>query len=194
MQFLAEFLGHFHPVIVHLPIGILLIASLFYALASTKRYAALKPAVSFSFLIGMISAVLACVTGWLLSTTDDYDSAALTQHQWVGIATAIIGAICYAFERRNAKYLSVVVVILVLMVSVTGHLGGTLTHGEGYLTAAFDNYPEESIKPISNVQDALIYEDVIQPILSTKCSRTPENSADGRGAEKRKSQVSGGLS
>lgn len=171
LQFLAEFLGHFHPVIVHLPIGILLISALFHFLARTNRYQALRPSVSLSLLLGMLSAVVACLTGWLLSTTDDYDTTVVAKHQWLGIATAIVSCISYVYERKNFKHLSWVIALLALMITVTGHLGGTLTHGDGYLTEAFYNYSGsgESIKPIENVQDALVYEDVIRPILATKC-------------------------
>jgi uncharacterized membrane protein len=171
LQFLAEFLGHFHPVVVHLPIGILLIAGLFHVLAGTSKYQVLKPAVSPLLLIGMLSAVLACITGFLLSTTDDYDADIVGNHQWLGIATAIVSFICYVIERKNSKYLSWLIVLLVLMTTFTGHLGGSLTHGDGYLTEAFYNYSSsgEKIKPIANVQEAMVYEDVIQPILATRC-------------------------
>jgi hypothetical protein len=61
--------------------------------------------------------------------------------------------------------------LLVVLITITGHLGGEITHGEGYLTEAFYDYSGsgESVKPIENVQDALVYDDIIRPILSTKC-------------------------
>jgi uncharacterized membrane protein len=171
LQFLAEFLGHLHPVVVHLPIGILLIAALFHVLSGIANYQALRPAVSPLLLFGMLSAVIACLTGFLLSTTDDYDADIVGKHQWLGIVTAIVSFISYIIERKNSKYRSWLIVLLVLMITFTGHLGGTLTHGDGYLTEAFYNYsgPGKKIKPIANVQDALVYEDVIRPILATKC-------------------------
>lgn len=171
MQFLAEFLGHFHPVIVHLPIGILILAAVFYALARTRKYQTLRPAVGVSLLFGMLGAVVACITGWLLSNTGDYDPDVVASHQWFAIATAIVSAICYLMERRNFQHLPWAIVFLFLMITITGHLGGTLTHGDDYLTQAFDNYSGsgETITAIDNVQDALVYDDVVRPILSTKC-------------------------
>jgi uncharacterized membrane protein len=170
-QFLAEFLGHFHPVVVHLPIGILLIAALFHALARTYKYHALRPAVSIALLIGMLCAVIACITGFLLSISDDYDAEIIDRHQWSGIATAMVSCVCYITERSRFKYQSGLIVVLVLMITFTGHLGGTLTHGDGYLTEALQNYSgtNQKIQPIANVQEAMAYEDVIQPILATKC-------------------------
>jgi uncharacterized membrane protein len=172
LQFLAEFLGHFHPVVVHLPIGILLIAAFFHILSSRPKYQALRPSVSPLLLVGMLSAVIACVTGFLLSKTDDYDANIVGSHQWLGIATAVISLVSYVVERKkNSKYLSGLIVLLVLMITFTGHLGGSLTHGDGYLTEAFYNYSGsgQKIKPIANVQEALVYDDVVKPILATKC-------------------------
>ena len=171
LQFLAEFLGHFHPVVVHLPIGILLIAALFHFLAGTPRYQALKPAVSFTLLVGMVAAVIACITGLLLFSTEGYDADIAGTHQWLGIGTAIVAFVIYILERKNSKYLSGLIVFMVVLLTFTGHLGGTLTHGDGYLTESFynDSTTDEIIKPIANVQDALVYDDVIQPILATKC-------------------------
>jgi uncharacterized membrane protein/Leucine-rich repeat (LRR) protein len=171
LQFIAEFLGHFHPVVVHLPIGILLIAALFHFLTGTARYQALRPAVSLTLVIGMITAVIACITGLLLSSTGDYDADIAGTHQWLGIATAIVAFVICIVERKKSKYLSGLIVFMVVMLTFTGHLGGTLTHGEGYLTESFynDSFSDEKIKPIANVQDAQVYGDVIQPILATKC-------------------------
>ena len=62
---------------------------------------------------------------------------------------------------------------MALLIIITGHLGGSLTHGSGYLTKAFSSGNEgksETIrKPIANVQEAVVYTDIIQPILETKC-------------------------
>lgn len=61
-----------------------------------------------------------------------------------------------------------------VLISVTGHLGGTLTHGEGYLTQSFSQSANDSTairKPIANVQEAIAYNDIIQPIFLEKCSK-----------------------
>jgi mono/diheme cytochrome c family protein len=65
----------------------------------------------------------------------------------------------------------VLTLALFILISVTGHLGGSLTHGPDYLsfslTASADTLT--TIKPIANVQEANAYTDVIQPMLQTKC-------------------------
>jgi hypothetical protein len=62
-----------------------------------------------------------------------------------------------------------------LLIFVTGHLGGSLTHGSDYLTKPLaDVFGKDSIagaiiKPVPNIQEAYVYNDVVRPILQTKC-------------------------
>ena len=54
---------------------------------------------------------------------------------------------------------------------ITGHLGGSLTHGSDYLTAPLSNLAFETpSKPIQNAQEANVFKDIIQPIVQSKCT------------------------
>ena len=94
---MSSFIGRFHPLLVHLPIGILLLAGLFSFLIKKEKYAALKPALGIALFWGMWSAIASCITGFLLSKSGDYDETAVNQHQWLGIATAITASVFYYF-------------------------------------------------------------------------------------------------
>ncbi|GAB3014822.1 hypothetical protein GCM10027051_18020 [Niabella terrae] len=61
--------------------------------------------------------------------------------------------------------------LLVLLITLTGHLGGSITHGSDYLTAPFNSETsaKTTFKPIANVQEAAVYNEIIKPILSAKC-------------------------
>ncbi len=61
--------------------------------------------------------------------------------------------------------------LLLLSVSLTGHFGGSLTHGEDYLTAAWiaEETAAVAAKPIADVQGAAVYADVVQPLLQKGC-------------------------
>ena len=48
------FIGRLHPLLVHLPIGILLLAILLEALSMRAGYTGLKPAADLSLLIGCL--------------------------------------------------------------------------------------------------------------------------------------------
>lgn len=174
---MTELLGHFHPVIVHLPIGFLIAGLLLQWLSGKAKYAAIKPVVALVILWGMIAAVVACITGYLLSISDDYDRTLVTWHMWVAIGVVLVSAVLYTKEVNpkvevNKKLLGVALLVLV---TITGHLGGSLTHGSDYLTKPFasifssDTAASIAIKPLANVQEAVAYTDVIEPILKTKC-------------------------
>jgi uncharacterized membrane protein len=170
---IIEVIAHFHPVLVHLPIGILLLAILFHGLSSKEKYAALAPAIPIAYLVGSITAILSCITGYLLSGTGEYDETTLNLHQWMGILVAFSSAAGYLFARnKNALQLKYVSIILMILLTVTGHLGGTLTHGEGYLWKTISTDKKDTtiaIKPIANAQEAIVYKEIIQPMLQTKC-------------------------
>ena len=88
-------MGRFHPLIVHLPIGILLLNAVFVLLSKTKRFNYLSATIRITLLLGALSAVAACVTGWLLSENGDYASDTLDYHKWLGIAVATASVLLY---------------------------------------------------------------------------------------------------
>jgi mono/diheme cytochrome c family protein/uncharacterized membrane protein len=167
----SELIGHFHPLLVHLPIGILLIAALFQLLALRPKYASMHAAISIALFWGMISAILSCISGYFLSLTGDYDDELIDTHTWFAIATASISIIAYFFNRWENEFAKWVILLMVPLIFVTGHLGGSLTHGSDYLTKGFskDSTVEKEIKPIADVQEANAYADIIQPIFESKC-------------------------
>lgn len=135
MSALAQFIGRFHPLLVHLPIGILLLALLFEVLSRKERYRAVQAAIPFVLLVGAIAAVFSCLTGWALSQNGEYESGLVSRHQWSGIAVAIVSLSAYRMKvrERRAAYLFFSTLLLPGIL-LTGHWGITLTHGEGYLT------------------------------------------------------------
>ena len=120
----------------------------------------------------MIGAIASGISGYMLSMADDYDRQLVNRHQWLGISTAIVAAIFYFLHRRNVsfKLRQWTSVILFLLIILTGHLGGSLTHGSDYLSLSGIDKPEAiKQKPIPDVQQAVVYADIVQPILQSKC-------------------------
>jgi uncharacterized membrane protein len=174
---LSELIGRLHPALVHLPIGILMLAGLFLVLSANKKFLWLRSTINVILFIGMIGAILSCITGYLLSRSDDYDGWLVNVHQWMGISVAIISGVILFIRTRPAldKWQGVLGVLLLILLLFTGHQGGSLTHGEDYLSQPLDNLlgmdtqPVIKRKPIPDVQAAAAYADVIQPILQSKC-------------------------
>ena len=174
---ITEFIGHFHPAVVHLPIGFLLIGLLLQWLSRKEKYNTLKPAVPVVLLCGSVAAFLSCVSGYLLSINDDYDATLVSWHMWMGLAVMFVSFVLYAKERNPlfAVNKTILSVSLLVLVFVTGHLGGSLTHGSDYFSKPLENIfsndtiTSTTIKPIANVQEAVAYRDIIKPIFQTKC-------------------------
>jgi uncharacterized membrane protein/mono/diheme cytochrome c family protein len=167
-----DYLGRFHVALVHLPIGILMLACLFQWLERKPQFSSLHVATGIAFLVGMICAILSAVTGYLLSRGGDYDEDLVAAHQWMGIVVAIVSVVMYyLYKTSSAARLQLSVsVLLFILIIITGHLGGTLTHGSDYLSPwKTPDTAGVQRKPIPNVQEAIAYVDIIQPLLQTKC-------------------------
>lgn len=167
------FIGRFHPLLVHLPIGILIIAFVLEWLSRFRQLAVLGAAVLPTLLFGAVSAVAACVAGYLLSLSGGYDEAALNLHMWMGIAVAVLSIVLCVFRKYGLfrKSWLPVSALMILALSVAGHYGGNLTHGEDYLTAAwpFGKKQAPAAAAYKNIDDAKVYEHLVQPILEQKC-------------------------
>jgi uncharacterized membrane protein/mono/diheme cytochrome c family protein len=170
---IIDFTGRLHPLLVHLPIGILLLACFFQWLTIKDRFTFLQPAVPVALFWGMISAIASCISGYFLADSGDYDADLVSRHQWLGISVAVVSLVLYLLHQfsigeKTARWASL---FLIILISITGHLGGSLTHGSDYLTEGFNKTEQKgpAIKPIANVPEAVLYADAIQPLFQARC-------------------------
>jgi hypothetical protein len=233
---LGAFLGRFHPLVVHLPIGILIAAGLLEALARTQRFAGVRPAVGPTLIVGAAGAVLSAASGWLLGESGGYGGDTYTWHLRMGVGVAV-GAVLTAaaylagsttgqgpraqglkgprdqgFKGPRARGLEgsraegcegstvpaaasassplgpwalgplrptarrvypVLLVLTLVHVAAAGHLGGTLTHGEGYLTEyapAFLRAGAGAEPAVTRVaSETVVFDTLVQPVLDARC-------------------------
>lgn len=130
----------------------------------------MNAAVTFILSTACISALFACLLGWLLSMSGNYDTATLQLHQWMGLTVATVTGLCWWLKKKKSHTVyNISLILLFLSMVVAGHGGGTLTHGEGYLSF----FEEETVapvrKPIEDINEALVYSELVQPILHEKC-------------------------
>jgi len=65
-------------------------------------------------------------------------------HMWMGISVASISILLYAkikYRQFDISY-KILLVALLLFILITGHLGGSLTHGSNYLTEGWSALPD----------------------------------------------------
>ncbi|GAB4011028.1 hypothetical protein GCM10028808_23470 [Spirosoma migulaei] len=86
--------------------------------------------------VGAISSVVAAALGLVLVNQDDYGGSTVTIHQWSGLATMAlaIGTVLALRSGRIELYRSLLF-ITVVGVSLAGHYGAMLTHGDDYLSS-----------------------------------------------------------
>ena len=128
--------GRLHPMVLHLPIGLLA------GLAALETIAWIRPAavprpmgVIIAWLVAL-SAVLAAATGYIFSQEDATGSGTLTWHLRLGIAvavTAVLMAAACTASRQRAAYRLLLVIVLGLIIP-TGHLGASMVYGPRFLT------------------------------------------------------------
>jgi len=183
------FFGHFHPLVVHLPIGFLLIAGILEIGRRFNKISVNDSVISAILFWSAVSATIACVFGYLLSLGGGYDTEILEEHQWQGIGVAAFAWVAWVAKADRFSHriplasllYTPALVVSVLLLMIAGHHGGALTHGSDYLTQytpepfrTLAGIPprketEIAIKPIADVNQALVYEQVVNPILQARC-------------------------
>ncbi len=169
MTYLFINIGNFHPVVVHMPIGILMFAFILEIYQRIKPTENLGISIKFALGFGVISALTAIGTGLLLEENGAYDADLLFRHKWMAISLTVVSIIIFfAKEAKQALFAKLYFPLFIavnIMLILAGHWGGSMTHGEDFLTkdSATDKIS------ISNVDEAIVYHDIIQPILDTKC-------------------------
>lgn len=135
---LWQLLGRLHPMVVHFPVSLIVVALILEAIQGMRGEPDMRAAVRVLIIISAISSIAAVAFGLLLANTESYGSDLLPLHQWTGIATMVLAVCCWVVSRRaNRALFRSLLTGSVLMVTVAGHFGASLTHGEDYLTEVF---------------------------------------------------------
>ena len=125
---------------------------------------AIRIGVDFSF----FGALTATILGYFLSLDDTYDIENLKPHLFAGLITLFLTfslCISHRLQGKENLFISLFVMTLIAL-SITGHKGAMITHGEDYLAPeAFFEEPQ-----VENLKDSIhLYEKVVSVILEDKC-------------------------
>jgi uncharacterized membrane protein len=171
-----QFIGRFHPLLVHLPIGMLALLP-FLELAGTTR-ASFREVAGFVLHLTLATAAITLVLGILLAYGSGVVGANVTRHMWGGIAL-LIELMVWVTVRpewiagKLPRAYPVLLTITLLTLTWTADQGGSLTHGGGYLTRYMPGPLKRLFPSASGASDAAYagsaYTRTIHPILDTKC-------------------------
>ena len=202
---LALFLGHFHPVLVHLPIGSLVLLGVLELLTVFPRFkdAARNKEVILGFATASSAAAAAC--GWLLSRSGGYDAALLYWHRLAGLGVvgvcAMTWLLCLLNQQRAGRVSLMATLVLVVL---AGHFGGQMSHGRDFL-ARYAPAPLRRLlggkvqprqaRPVpADPAQRRPFAEVIQPILQSRCwpCHGPEKRKGSLCMESRETLLHGG--
>ena len=170
-----QFVGRFHPSLVHLPIGMLVLLP-FLELGGTTRLG-LREAAGFVLYLAFATSVFTLIFGILLAYGSGVMGTTVTHHMWGGIVLQIELLVCVALRPawisgQQRSYPALLAVSL-LTLTWTAHQGGSLTHGSDYLTRYMPVPLRKLFPTASAASDAAYvgsaYMRSIHPILDAKC-------------------------
>ncbi|MEX2589791.1 MAG: DUF2231 domain-containing protein [Chitinophagales bacterium] len=134
-----------HPLLVHLPIATLLLASLAATLSLVVKHLFLKQMIYAMLAIGVLSGWIAIYTGELaysIEVRKICEPNALQEHQWWAYATLIVYSVAFGLMTSSKiishNYLSAIKSVSLFLIIMalfglfyTGHLGASLVYQQG---------------------------------------------------------------
>jgi len=164
--------GRMHPLVLHFPLVLLFVGILLEVLTRQKNFQhpAAEKITSYIFYLFAISAALTALFGFFLYKEGSYLGDEINQHKWTGTIVSILAVlIIWLKEKPFVKYYYTVLGVSSIILIVAGHLGSEVTHGKGFLTEPIRNHRQLTLVSIEHADSAIVFRDVIQPILNEKC-------------------------
>ncbi len=171
-----QFIGHFHPLVVHFPIALILVLPIIELAARRPKWSSLRAASGFVLTLAMIAAFVAPALGWSLARSGGFEGPLITQHMLGGISVAAATFACWLLHGRGVLYYALLA-CAVALVSWTGYRGGQLAHGENHLT---EHMPETlrawlgvpaNAESASTADPNTFYGARIAPIFAAHCTQ-----------------------
>lgn len=173
------FLGRFHVVVLHLPIGMVLLTAIVHWLSRSARYKSLQQVLPVLWACTAVSALVTVVLGLLHFGEGGFSGPSASAHRLWGIVfalgTQLVCFLSYFKVTAYQRWGGALCAALLIAVTITGHYGGNLTHGPTYLV----EYAPQSIRhlaglnerraPVTDLALADPWHDVIAPILQSRC-------------------------
>lgn len=186
------FLGPFHSILLHFPIGFVTMAFLVDLFYLWRPKANVQPVITLMLGLSVATTVLTIVLGMLRASGAEYDPQTLAAHKNYGIAVGVLTIVTLVLQwlgYREAdgdaprKLLRGGYRVLLLgnigLLIIAGHEGGNLTHGSNYLTKNAPEFVKAMVEeePVAAAasdatggsEQEKFYLEKVKPIFDTKC-------------------------
>lgn len=188
----VRFLAPFHSVVLHFPIGFILVLVLLELFQMRRPSKAIRDVSVILSGLAVGSCIAAASLGWLRGAGGGYEASTLELHRWSGVTVTglmVLGS-ALLFRSRNSdddapvwKIYRGLLLATFGVVTFAGHQGGNLTHGSKYLLR---NAPEfiktywaespPSAHRVTGQAEQDYLRDVL-PVFDAKCMRCHGESA-----------------
>ncbi len=165
-----DFIGAWHPVILHLPIGIMVWIGIQRVWASWRG----QPALGNESLLWAVAALTATgsfITGYAWGMAGGYDEVQLNRHLWAAVGFTVV---CWwgwlaELTRMSAGLKGGTIIAGLIAVLLTGHWGGLMVHGDPLAAAPWRNDPQRFAQFGEFGDQINVYEELVHPIMGAKC-------------------------
>lgn len=201
---IMNFIGRFHILIVHLPIGVIFLGAVMDVLSRLAVFSHLRSSLPFVHWIAFIGAIGATLVGYLLMSVEGFAGRAMDLHLYFGLAVVVATFFALFFSLRNQTVLSTLAAFAAVGTAMaSGHFGGAMVHEGDYLV----EHAPEPLKPLLLIgleihgdaaqieevagkepavaeiplSERIVYTDFVIPILEAKCNECHnENKVKGK--------------
>ncbi len=171
------FFGRLHPLLVHLPIGFLILLVILEVAGRFEKFKSVIEVRGIIAFVTALSAVASVICGLMLSTEGGYAPQLLFWHKTLGILLGLaILTTAWAVWQRQWKLYHGALLTSILILMPASHFGGSLTHGEDYLLAYAPAWlrPKPvmmvpTTRPAHTTAQYEMFNDLVQPILTQNC-------------------------
>jgi len=184
----STFLGPFHMVILHFPIGFIAAAAAMQALSWKYPSPGIRLAVQSLLWLAFATGLVAAGAGLLRASAGGFETEAVNEHRNLALAfiavtlgTALAGHFAHrpAPNPRHVLAFRGLFIFALLLIGPAGHHGGNLTHGSDFLTAGAPPFLAQFLNPLpkttpavlnsGDVEGSRLYTQTVKPLLENRC-------------------------
>ena len=156
------FFGRFHPIAVHMPVGVLILAAVMEGLVLVRRRHThlIESAITFVLGIGATGAIVTVIFGIFLAREGGtYNNGQFYAHQALGIVATIFAILAFVIKLvadQSPRFMWPYRVLLALalgVMSIGAHFGGNMIYGREFLIEFAPAFIKDSV---TKTEDAII--------------------------------------